>query len=65
MSEVEVYLPTMRGAAVTIGKRTHVLLQTKRPPSWAQELNAPQPAPTLGNGLLGLVEYVAQMKAER
>ncbi len=57
----EVYLRTFRGGAVTVGDRTHVLLQTKRSPSWAVGLSAPQPTPTLGDGLLGLQRAVVDL----
>ena len=56
-SEVEVYLPNMRGAAVTVGKRTHVLLQPKWRPRWSDHMHPETEAPMLGSGLIGLLTF--------
>ncbi len=56
-SQVEVYLPSMRGTAVTVGNRTHVLLVQKWRPRWSDHMQPVIETPTLGNGLIGLMEF--------
>ena len=64
-SEVEVYLPNMRGAAVTVGKRTHVLLQPKWRPRWSEEMHPKNETPTLGSGLIGLFTFEESVRNGR
>ena len=64
-SEVEVYLPNMRGTAVTVGKRTHVLLQPKWRPRWSEEMHPNTETPTLGSGLIGLLAFEESVRNGR
>lgn len=65
-SQVEVYLPSMRGTAVTVGNRTHVLLVQKwRPRWWSEHLKPVVETPTLGSGLIGLIEFKENARTAR
>lgn len=54
-SEVEVYLPNLRGSAVTVGKRTHILLHTRWQPRWSEHLKLETNDSNLGSDLIGLL----------
>ena len=56
-TETEVYLATMRGTAVTVGNRTHILLRPKWRPRWSDHMQPATETPMLGSGLIGLVEF--------
>lgn len=64
-SETEVYLPSMRGTAFTVGKRTHILLRPKWRPRWSDHMQPESEAPTLGCGLIGFVAFEETVRTGR
>ena len=64
-SEVKIYLPNMRGAAVTIGQRTHVLFQPKWRPRWSDHMHPETEVPMLGAGLIGLLTFADDVRNGR
>lgn len=64
-SEAEVHLRNMRGASVTVGNRTHLLLTPQWRPSWSAHMRPADEEPTLSAGLAGLEAFKEQVRSRR
>ena len=64
-AETEVHLSNMRGSAVTVGNRTHLLLMPTWRPKWSDHMQPATEATTLGCGLIGLVTFEQKARTGR
>jgi hypothetical protein len=64
-SQAEVRLPNMRGSAVTVGNRTHLLLMPNWRPRWSDHMRPTAEAPTLGSGQSGFEAFKENVRTGR